>query len=328
MMGAIRAALDSSDQQDHVRIVCFMTDGYVDNDMEIITEIRKHPNARVFAFGVGDSPNRFLLDKMAEHGRGEVEYVTLDDDGSAAARRFHERIRNPLLTDIEIDWAGLPVGDVYPKRIPDLFSAKPLILTGRYADAARGVIRLRGNLAGQNFVKEIPVELPKSQPEHGVLATRWARLRIDDLMSQDYEGIQNGAEKSDVREAITQLGLKYRLMTQFTSFVAVEEKIVTDGGRPRRIDVPVEAPEGMRVVNETTQMEPQYNGASDTAFDWSPMGFWRHLAGVTKVTMLILLIMSIWSLVIAFNRYLTFSAARNQSRDFASKLASTLKSRK
>jgi Ca-activated chloride channel homolog len=245
MMSAIRAALAPSDEQDHVRIVCFMTDGEVGNDMEIISEVQKHPNARVFAFGIGSSPNRFLLDKIAEQGRGEVEYVTLEDDGSAAARRFHERIRNPLLTDIEIDWAGLPVADVYPKRLPDLFSVKPLILTGRYTSAARGVIRLRGNLAGQNFVKEIPVELPESQTEHDSLATLWARTRIDDLMSQDYAGIQNDDPQLDVRESITQLGLEYRLMTQFTSFVAVEEMTVTDGGQPRRIDVPVEMPEGM-----------------------------------------------------------------------------------
>jgi Ca-activated chloride channel homolog len=245
MMDAIRAALAPSDEQDHVRIVCFMTDGEVGNDMEIISEIQKHPNARVFAFGIGSSPNRFLLDKMSEQGRGEVEYVTLEDDGSAAARRFHERVRNPLLTDIEIDWAGLPVADVYPKRLPDLFSVKPLILTGRYTSSAQGVIRLRGNLAGQNFAKEIPVELPESQTEHDSMATLWARTRIDDLMSQDYAGIQNDDPQPDVREAITQLGLEYRLLTQFTSFVAVEETIVTDGGQPRRIEAPVEMPEGM-----------------------------------------------------------------------------------
>jgi TonB family protein len=245
MMEAIRAALAPSDEQNHVRIVCFMTDGEVGNDMEIISEVQKHPNARVFAFGIGSSVNRFLLDKMAEQGRGEVEYVSLEDDGSAAARRFHERVRNPLLTDIEIDFAGLPVADVYPKRLPDLFSVKPLILTGRYTSAARGVIRLRGNLAGQNFMKEIPVEFPESQTEHNSLATLWARTRIDDLMRQDFAGIQNDDPQPDVREAITQLGLEYRLMTQFTSFVAVEETVVTDGGQPRRIDVPVEMPEGV-----------------------------------------------------------------------------------
>jgi Ca-activated chloride channel homolog len=245
MMKAIRAALDPSDSQDHVRIVCFMTDGYVGADMEIISEVQKHPNARVFAFGIGSPVNRFLLDKIAEHGRGEVEYVSLQDDGSAAARRFHERVRNPLLTDIEIDWGGLPVADVYPKRLPDLFSVKPLILTGRYTGAARGVIRLSGALAGHNFVKEIPVELPEAQTEHNVLATLWARTRIDDLMSQDYAGMQNRNAKPEVQEAIIQLGLEYRLMTQFTSFVAVEEMTVTDGGAPRRIDVPVEMPEGV-----------------------------------------------------------------------------------
>src|SRR5882724_10302420 len=104
MMKAIRAALDPSDAQDHIRIVCFMTDGEVGNDMQIIGEVQKHPNARVFAFGIGGSVNRFLLEKMAENGRGDVEFVALNDDGSAAARRFHERVRNPLLTDISVDW--------------------------------------------------------------------------------------------------------------------------------------------------------------------------------------------------------------------------------
>ena len=76
---------------------------------------------------------------------------------------------------------------------------------------------------------------------------------IDDLMAQDLNGAQAGTMKEDLKQAITQLGLDYRLMTQFTSFVAVEEMVVTDGGQPRRIDVPVEMPEGVNreaVINE------------------------------------------------------------------------------
>src|SRR5882672_175225 len=245
MMKAIKASLEPSDSQDHVRIVCFMTDGYVGNDMEIISEVQKHPNARVFAFGIGSSVNRFLLDKMSEYGRGEVEYVTLNEDGSAAARRFHDGVRTALLTDISVDWNGLPVQDVYPQRIPDLFGAKPVILTGRYTAAGRGVIRLKGKMAGREFVREIAVEFPESESQHDVLSSLWARSRIDDLMGQDYNGVQQGAMKPELKETITNLGLEYRLMTQFTSFVAVEEMIVTDGGLPRRIDVPVEVPEGV-----------------------------------------------------------------------------------
>jgi len=245
MMRAIRAALDPSDAQGHIRIVCFMTDGYVGNDMEIIAEVQRHPNARVFAFGIGSSVNRFLLSKMAEYGRGEVEFVALNDDGSAAAKRFHNRVRNPLLTDISVEWGNLPVTDVYPKRIPDMFSAKPVILYGKYSGPGRGAIRLRGKMSGRDFTRDLAVALPASEPQHDVLATLWARTKVDDLMGQDHSGIQRGTARTDVQETITQLGLEYRLMTQFTSFVAVEEMVVTEGGQPRRIEVPVEMPEGV-----------------------------------------------------------------------------------
>src|SRR5437763_7581446 len=153
MMQAIKTALDPSDAQDHVRIVCFMTDGYVGNDMEIIAEVQKHPNARVFSFGIGSSVNRYLLENMAEYGRGEVEYVGLNGDGSAAARHFHERVRNPLLTDLSVEWDGLKVTEVDPKRLPDLFSAKPVVLIGRYTAPGKGVIRLRGEMAGHSVIR-------------------------------------------------------------------------------------------------------------------------------------------------------------------------------
>jgi Ca-activated chloride channel homolog len=245
MMKAIKAALDPSDAQDHVRIVCFMTDGYVGNDLEIVGEVQRHPNARVFSFGIGSSVNRFLLDKMAAEGRGEVEYVALNEDGSAAARRFHERVRSPLLTDVSIDWAGLPVTDIYPKRIPDLFSAKPVVVCGRYTQGGRGTSKLRGKVAGHDYVREIPIELPEAEPRRDVLAGLWARTKIDDLLSQDYTSTQYGVPRADLKEQVTQLGLDYRLMTRFTSFVAVEEMTFTDGGEPRRVEVPVEMPEGV-----------------------------------------------------------------------------------
>jgi Ca-activated chloride channel family protein len=180
MMTAIRAALDPSDAQAHVRVVCFMTDGEVGNDMEIIGEVQKHPNARVFSFGIGQSVNRFLLDKIAEYGRGEAEYVTLEADGDAAAKRFYERVRAPLLTDITIDWNGLPVADMYPQRIPDLFSARPVIVSGRYTGGARGTIKLQGKVRGRDYVREIPVTLPEAEEQHDVLATLWARRSARD----------------------------------------------------------------------------------------------------------------------------------------------------
>lgn len=246
MMKAIRAALDPSDQQDHLRIACFMTDGEVGNDFEIIHEVQKHPNARVFSFGIGSSTNRFLLDNMARFGRGEVEYVGLNDDGSAAAKRFHERVRTPVLTDVAIDWGGLAVSEVYPKRIPDLFSAKPVVVVGRYQGALKGNVHLRGKVAGRNFDRTIALNLPAADTSHGVIPTLWARAKVDELMSSDMLDAQSRQQRPEVREAITKIGLDYAIMTQYTSFVAVEETTVTENGKPpRRIEVPVEMPEGV-----------------------------------------------------------------------------------
>jgi len=120
-----------------------------------------------------------------------------------------------------------------------------VILSGLYTGAGKGTIRLKGKMSGVDFVRDIPVDFSKTESQNDVLSTLWARTRVDDLMSQDFKGAQQGFMKDDVKQAVIQLGLDYRLMTQFTSFVAVEEMIVTDGGQPRRIDVPVEVPEGV-----------------------------------------------------------------------------------
>jgi len=256
MMKAIRAALEPSDSLDHVRVVCFVTDGFVGNDLEIIGEIQKHPNARVFAFGIGSSVNRFLIEGMAKAGRGDSEVVTLNDKADEASHRLYERLRSPLLTDIAIDWHGLPVTDVYPQKLPDLFSGKPLVVSGRYLAPVSGNIRLKGKRAGEEFVREIPVTLTASAAANSILPGFWARRRIDDLMSRDWSGAQSGAMKPELQKEITQLGLDYRLMTQFTSFVAVEDRVVTQNGKPQRVEVPVELPEGV-----------SYEGVFDQQFD-------------------------------------------------------------
>ena len=244
MMKAIRAALVPSDSQDHLRVVCFLTDGYVGNDLEIIGEVQRHPNARVFAYGIGTAVNRFLIESMAKAGRGDSEVVTLNDNVDQAAHRLYQRLRAPVLTDVSIDWHGLPVADVYPKNIPDLFSGKPLVLSGRYTTATSGTITIHGKRAGDDFTREIPVHFNDATSDSEILSTFWARRKIDDLMSQDWAGLQSGNIKPDVKTEITQLGLTYKLMTQFTSFVAVEERVVTTNGKPQRVEVPVEMPEG------------------------------------------------------------------------------------
>ncbi len=276
MMKAIRAALDPTDSLEHMRVVVFLTDGYVGNDFEIIGEVKKHPKTRVFSFGIGNAVNRFLLDRIAGEGRGEAEFVTLKDNGDEAAKRFFERVRNPLLTDVQIDFGGLPVSDVYPKRVPDLFAARPLVIHGRYSGAAKGALRIQGKVAGTAYNREVKVDLPAADSRHDVLASFWARAKVDDLMAQDYAGMQRGNPAGQLQAEITRIGLEFRLMTQFTAFVAVEEKVVNEGGKVRRVEVPVEMPEGVSykgVFGERDAVQVAGLTANQSVM-FSPRGAW------------------------------------------------------
>jgi len=260
MLPAIREALEEPPDPQRVRIVALMTDGYVGNDFAIIDTVQKHAStARVFAFGIGNAVNRFLLDEMAHAGRGAVEYVTLKSQADGAARRFQERIHAPVLTDIAIDWGTLPVADIYPKLIPDLFSSQPIMIHGRLTDLVEGPIVLRGNTAAGPFERRIHMRPSTELSQHEALASLWARAKVKDLMRQDYAALQRSTFPEAIQNEITTLGVTFHLVTQFTSLVAVEEMTVTVGGEPMTIAVPVEIPEGVSyegVFGPTTMAFP------------------------------------------------------------------------
>jgi len=182
---------------------------------------------------------------MAREGMGAPDYVFLNEDGGQCAARFYRRIASPLLLNVSVEWGGLPIEEVYPRYIPDVFTAGPVIIKGRYTQAADGFITVRGLLRGQPWTRQIPVHLPATDADGSAIATLWARERIEDLQRQDWVGAQTGNPKPDIKDAIVRVALEYRLMSQYTSFVAVEQTIVNVGGKQRTVDVPVEMPEGV-----------------------------------------------------------------------------------
>ena len=246
MMKAILACLAGQDDPERVRVVCFMTDGYVGNDMAIIGAVKENAGvARVFSFGIGRSVNRYLMDGMARAGRGEVHYILNEQQAKGAAERFYERVRTPVLTDIELDFGKLEVSQLYPQQVPDLFSSTPVVVKGQYKKGGKGTITLRGKTGEGKFERKIDVTLPDEEPKNEVLAPLWARAKVEDLMQKDLKGIQRGNPDPAMKEEILGLGLRFQLLTQFTSFVAVEQLRITEGGKPRTVDVPVEMPEGV-----------------------------------------------------------------------------------
>jgi Ca-activated chloride channel family protein len=234
---AVRAALAAPADRDRLRIVCLITDGAVANEAEILAEIAARPagDTRLFALGVGSSPNRYLLERMAELGRGDVHYVLPDEPPRVAVERFYQRIRAPLLTDLRIDWGGLAVTEISPRRLPDLFAGQPLSIVGRFSRSGTGTARISGRLGGREVVYRVPLRLESGGPGSETIARRWARARIRDLERRRAAG----------RDEVTRLGLEYQLATPFTSLIAAVDQAGVAPGSLQLVVVPVDLPAGV-----------------------------------------------------------------------------------
>jgi Ca-activated chloride channel family protein len=265
--------------KNRLRIVTFMTDGYVGNDFEIISLVKKYRNtSRWFPFGTGNSVNRFLLDQMARVGGGEPEYILLNSSGEEIAKKFYERIASPVLTDISLQQEGVALQDVFPESVIDLWSHKPLIFKARYNSPGKGTITIKGLAGGKPYTQTLHVELPEKETGNSSLGSLWARAKVDDLMSRDWLNVQQHSPDKGIKEEIVRVALEHQIMTQFTSFVAVEEATVTIGGQPTRVVVPVELPDG--VSREGIFGEQPSVPASAAAVAYRPTG--TASAGIAK----------------------------------------------
>jgi len=242
MIEGIKAALDFPHDPQRLRFVCFLTDGYIGSEAEILGEVYKRLGpSRVFSFGVGSSVNRYLLDHLAKLGSGAVAYLGLEDDGANVMDDFFERISHPAMTDLRIEWGGLHVTEMFPSRLPDLFVGRPVILTGRFEGGGKTNIRVLGNAADRPVEVRIQAELEGAAASHNGLPSVWARMKIADLADRaTYE------PNADLPANIRQLALEYGLMSSFTAFVAVDSTRRTEGSGGTTVPVAVPVPEGVK----------------------------------------------------------------------------------
>ncbi len=241
MIEGIKAALDFPHDPQRLRFVCFLTDGYIGNEAEILGEIHQRLGAsRIFSFGIGSSVNRYLIDHMAKAGRGAVAYLGSRDEAAKVMEDFFERISHPGLTDLAIDWGGMQVSEVFPRALPDLFVGRPVILTGRFQGNAAS-IRVAGKVAGERVEFAVPVDADDATATHPGLPSVWARMKIADLAEQS-----TYAPSAELPEQIKHVALDYGLMSAFTAFVAVDSTRRTEGAEGTTVPVAVPVPEGVK----------------------------------------------------------------------------------
>ncbi len=238
------------------RTTIVITDGYVDAEAGVFEQIRSHLNrSNLFAFGIGTSVNRFLIEGMARAGQGEPFIVIGPDEAKAEAKRFQEYVRSPVLTHVAVETPDFQTYDVEPSAVPDLFAQRPLVVFGKYRGKASGTIRVTG-LGGEGpYEKVFDVTAAKPAAENQALRYLWARSKVARLADDRRD--TRGDDGEATRQAITGLGLKYELLTQYTSFVAVHEKVRNPEGAAENVNQPLPMPEGVSDYAASGVPEPE-----------------------------------------------------------------------
>ncbi|MBP9091739.1 VWA domain-containing protein [bacterium] len=246
----------AGDDLKRLRIVTFMTDGYVGNDIEIMSLIQKErKDSRWFAFGTGDGVNRTLIDNVSRLGGGEADYVLLDSSAEEVGKKFYSRIASPALTDVNLKAEGIELYDVYPGAVSDVWANKPLYFTARYRGAGQGKVVLTGYANGRPYQQTLAVTLPWRDTTNSSIEKVWARQKIDNLTDQDLAGLSKGQVNPSIEKAITKVALDHKLMSDFTSFVAVDSAVY--GGKSLLtvpvISMPVEGTESSVAAQNNAQ---------------------------------------------------------------------------
>ncbi len=223
------------------RSFVIVTDGYVSIEKEAFDLIRNNcDNANVFAFGIGSSVNRYLIEGIAHVGMSEPLIILNQNEADLKAEKFREYINYPVLTQIKKSFQGFDAYDVEPLTVPDVLAERPVIIYGKYKGEPKGKITIKG-YAGKKTYKQI-FEVNEVSPSSNNAAIRylWARKKIqlvDDYTRVTYSG--------DTRKEVTELGLKYNLMTEYTSFIAIEEDRIANDGELKTVKQPLPMPQGV-----------------------------------------------------------------------------------
>jgi len=231
--GALEEAFRLESDRGRLPVVLFLTDGLPsvgEESPEKLADMaeRRAGRARVFAFGVGHDVNTHLLDRLGEAGRGDTDYVQPGENVERVISILAAKIRNPVLTELELDGAPFEISEVYPVRIPDVFAGEELVLFGRFAEDGRGRITVRGERSGRALEFATDVTFPEQSDENAYIPRLWAARKLGHLERQIWT---EGETQSLVAEIRT-LALRYGLPSRFTAYLVEEPDVVV--GRPVR----------------------------------------------------------------------------------------------
>ena len=242
LLPALKRGMSLNSTEGISRSFVIVTDGYVSVEQEAFEYISDNlGKANFFPFGIGSSVNRHLIEGMAHVGQGEAFVVTNENEAFAIAEKFRKYVSQPVLTNIKLSFIGFETYDIQPANTPDVFAERPVIVFGKWRGKAEGSIKLTGYTGENRYIKILKVG--ESKPEESNLALKylWAREKVrllDDFIHVSYS-------HEELKNEVTSIGLKYNLLTQYTSFIALDSEIRNSNGNYTSVKQPLPLPQGV-----------------------------------------------------------------------------------
>lgn len=258
----VRQALDQPQHPGTLRLVVFMTDGFIGNEAQVLQLTNEIiGQARILSFGVGTSVNRYFLEELAREGRGWCQVLDPSADVDEVTAAMAGRLDAPVLTDISIDWGG-EVSEVAPDPVPDLFAGQSVRVMGRYEKGGPREVVVSGLSGARRARMPLKIDLPDQPDPAGAQAIPliWARETIAEL-SRQFHRPRGGGDLNALKERITVMGLTYNLVTTWTAFVAVSKQVVNQNGAALEVQIPLPQVKGV----EAEAYGLTSNGASRAA---------------------------------------------------------------
>ncbi|HEU5170225.1 MAG TPA: VIT domain-containing protein [Gemmatimonadales bacterium] len=240
-------------------IVLFLTDGIPSVGEQMPDRIAQQAAAhlgqrRIFTVGIGHDVNTYLLDRLAVQGRGSAEYVTPGASVEIALGALAAKIRHPALMNLRLDDAPVELVQLAPGRLPDLFHGEELIVLGRYRGRGNGRVGVTGERNGRRERFAVRAEFPAVSSANDFIPRLWASRRVGDLTRQ----IRVEGASRELVEQVRELGLRYGILTEFTSYLVQEPEAVAGpvplgDDRAMRAMAPPPAAQHGRVAFERAQ---------------------------------------------------------------------------
>lgn len=226
---ALARALEPEVAPERLSQVLFLTDGLptvaeTDPERIALAAARLRDGERVFAFGVGEDVNTYLLDRLAEGGRGAVSYVAANENVEEAIGSLARKIGAPALADLRVERAPVALEELYPAPLPDLFHGEELMLLGRYRDGAAGTLVLTGERNGRSARFEFDLDFARRTPANDFLPRLWASRKAGALTSH----LRLHGHDAETLEELRELGLRYGILTEYTAYLVEEPGMSRD----------------------------------------------------------------------------------------------------